>query len=107
MKKGNLIVLTVLLLTVLTACATPKIVKLTGVVNRVEYVNNYTFVHYELDNLGFDEDSPACSGSVVVDVLADTVSQSVSLGQTVHVQCYCDSWNVIPANACTLIQDEK
>lgn len=101
MKRGILIV-TVLLLTVLVSCATPKSVKLTGVVNQIEYTSQREFVRYHLEKVVFDEDSLTCGGTTWIDVPTDDVSESVRLNQTVHVQCYCNNWSSIPSNACFL-----
>lgn len=107
MKKGNLIVLTALLITVLVACATPGLVKLSGVVKNVEYGYDNTYIYYILDNVSFDEGSKSCNGGEYIYVPADSMSESVRLGETVHAQCYCNDNSVIPTNSCTLIQDEK
>lgn len=105
MKKRIWIVLVALLITVLSACSTPKMVKLTGSVNLIQYTYNRTTIRYGLEKVVFDEGSQTCEGTNLVDVPADKISESVQLNQSVHVQCFCDDLNSVPVNACNLIPD--
>lgn len=109
MKRLVLIALALLLVSTLSACASPGFTRLTGKVSGIEYSDSsHQFLRFNLytEMVKFD-DGISHRGTLWVDVPVTDDAKSITIDEYVHVECYYDEMNIIANNACKLLDHHR